>query len=350
MKNRTLLIDGNYLLKRSFEGGKSTFTQSFGQISGLYGFLTKLRKLIKDYKINKVIVCWDGQNGGVLRHRLSSDYKSTRKNKEWYSQIEMSEAEIKREEEKSKSILSNRKRTQAYLEEIFVRQLEILEVEADDLIAKYCIDHNNTEEIHIFTNDRDFSQLLDLNITIIFSNIEQPVTKSNYFFNFGYHYSNALTMKIICGDVSDNIKGIDGLKEPTLLKYFPEMQFKHFSVKDVCQKAAELNKERVSKKLKPLKAFENLLNNVERLKLNHKLINLKEPFLNEQALNELEQLEMPLSPENRGSKNLYKMMVEDEFLTVYGSTFVNYIEPFYTVIMNEKQLLTEYYKNSKTKL
>jgi len=57
-----------------------------------------------------------------------------------------------------------------------------------------------------------------------------------------------------------------------------------------------------------------------------------------------------LSPENRGSKNLYNMMIEDEFLSVYGSTFVQYVEPFYTVIMNEKQLLTEYYKKYKNRL
>ena len=73
-------------------------------------------------------------------------------------------------------------------------------------------------------------------------------------------------------------------------------------------------------------------------------------MLNEQARDELLQLEVPLSPEDRGSKNLYKMMIDDEFLSVYGSTFVQYVEPFYTVIMNEKQLLTEYYKKFKNSL
>ena len=61
-------------------------------------------------------------------------------------------------------------------------------------------------------------------------------------------------------------------------------------------------------------------------------------------INELEQLELPLAPEGRGSKNLIKMMNEDGFLSIYGSNFVNYVEPFYTIIMNEKQLLTEYLK------
>ena len=98
--------------------------------------------------------------------------------------------------------------------------------------------------------------------------------------------------------------------------------------------------------------LQNLISSegLERLKTNYQLVNLREPMLNEQAREELLQLEIPLSPDDRGSKNLLKMMNEDEFLSVYGSTFVQYAEPFYTVIMNEKQLLTEYLKNNKKSL
>ena len=350
MKIRTLLVDSSYLLKRSFNGAKDTSTAKFGHIGGLYSFLTTVRKLIKEHKINKVVLAWDGQNGGVYRHHIDAAYKANRKNKSWHGKIEMNEVELRREKEKEESILKQRQRIKAYAEDLFLRQIEVDDVEADDLIAAYCAQYNNKEEIFLFTNDRDFSQLLDLNITILFANIEQPVTRTNYFFNFGYHFSNALIMKIISGDVADNIEGIHGIKEDTLLKYFPDMKYKHFTVREICQKADEINKERIANKKKPLKVFENLLNNVKRLRMNYKLINLKEPFLNEQAREELAQLEMPLEPTNRGSKNLYKMMLEDEFLTIYNSTFPNYVEPFYTVITNEQDLLKEYYKNNKGNL
>lgn len=344
MKVRTLLVDASYLLKRSFHGAKDTYTNSFGHIGGLYSFLTTLRKLIKQHKTNKVVLCWDGENSGVYRHQIDYAYKSNRKDKNWHDRIEMTEAEIKKEIEKEESILRQRKRIQAYAEELFVRQIEVNEIEGDDLIAAYCQYYHKLEEIIIFTNDRDFAQLLELNITIHFDNIETPVTKNNFFYFFNYRYSNALTIKIICGDVSDNIKGIQGIKEKTLLKYFPELEFRKVTVKEICQKAKEINEKRKEEKKKPLKALDNILNNVDRLKINYKLTNLSEPFLNENAREELEQLKMPLSPEDRGSKNLMKMMMEDEFLTVYNSTFVNYVEPFYSVIMNEKQLLNEYYK------
>lgn len=346
MKVRTLLVDSSYLLKRSFHGARDAHTPSYGHIGGLYTFFTTLRKLIKEHMINKVVLAWDGENGGVFRHDIDPLYKANRKDKSWHERIELSERELRREKEKEESILKQRKRIQEYAEELFLRQIEVPEIEADDLIAAYCKEYHDNEMIYIFTNDRDFSQLLDLNITIIFGNIDTPITRSNFFYFFDYHYSNAVTMKTICGDVSDNIRGIDGIKEKTLIKYFPDLQFRYVTVREICKKADEINKKRVKEKKKPLKALQNLLENVDRLKINHRLVNLNEPFLNEEANEELEQLAMPLSPEDRGSKNLYNLMQEDEFLTQYKSTFVNYVEPFYSVIMNEKQLLNEYLKKS----
>ncbi len=318
MKIRTLLVDSSFLLKRSFHGAKNTYTPSFGHIGGLYAFLTTTRKLIKKHMINKVVLTWDGENGGIHRHNIDVAYKGNRKDKSWNDKIELSESELRREQEKDESVLKQRKRIQAYAEELFLRQIEVDEIEADDLIAKYCSRYHNEEDILLYTNDRDFAQLLDLNITILFDNIDQPVKKDNFLFTFGYHYSNALTMKIICGDVSDNIKGVELLKEKSLLKHFPELKFKHLSVRELCGKADKINQERVETKKKPLKALENLLNSLDRLVMNYKLINLKKPFLNEEAVDELEQLSMPLDDEGRGSKHLYKMMNQDDFLLAYG--------------------------------
>lgn len=344
MKTRTLLVDSSYLLKRSFHGAKDVYTAKFGQIGGLYGFFTTVRKLIKEHQINKVVLVWDGQNGGIYRYRIDKDYKSNRKNKEWFKKIELSDAEIRKEKEKEESILKQRLRVQAYAEELYMRQIEVNEIEADDLIATYCFKHNNQEEIYLYSNDRDFAQLLDLNITIIFPNISQPVTKTNYIMHFNHHYTNALVIKIICGDTADNIHGISGMGEDTLLKYFPELKFKHLSVREICQKADEINKQRIVEKKKPLKALENLLNNVDRLKTNFKLASLREPMLNENAENALIELEAPLDITNRGGKNLLPLMREDDFLSVYGSTYVQYVEPFYTVVSHERDL---YFKNEE---
>ena len=347
MKTRTLLVDSSFLLKRSFNGAKDTYTQKFGHIGGLYQFLTTTRMLIKRHKINKVVLVWDGENGGIERYRLDTAYKANRESKSWHKPIELNEFELKREKKKRESVLKQRQRIKAYAEELFLRQIEVTDIEADDLIAAYCLKYHDKEEIYLYTNDRDFAQLLDLNITILFANIEEPITRTNYFFHFKHHYTNALTIKIIIGDDADNVAGIKGIGEDTLYKHFPNIKFKKMSVREVCREADRINQERVANKKKPLMALTALLDGVDRLKLNYKLTNLRRPMLNDEAREELEQLDAPLDPVDRGSKNLFKLMQEDEFLTVYGSTFVNYVEPFYTIIMNEKQLLTEYYKNNR---
>jgi 5'-3' exonuclease len=350
MKIRTLLVDSSYLLKRSYHGAKDTYTSKFGHIGGLYSFITTVRKLIKDHMINKVVLAWDGEGGGILRHYIDNEYKANRKTKEWHKRIEMTAVEIRREKEKEESILKQRKRIQAYAEELFLRQIETDDVEGDDLIAAYCLQYNNKEEIFLYSADRDFAQLLDLNISMIIPGIDEPVNKTNYIMHFDHHYTNALVLKIICGDDTDNIDGIDGWGEKIILNHFPEMKFRHMTVREICRKADELNKARIAEKKKPLKIFEHLLNNVERLKINYQLVNLREPMLTDKAREELLQLEAPLSPEDRGSRNLYRMMKEDEFLTIYTGTFLNYVEPFYTVITNEQQLLAEYLKNNKGNL
>jgi 5'-3' exonuclease len=347
MKTRTLLVDSSYLLQRSFHGAKDTSTSAFGHIGGLYQFFTTVRKMIKEHMINKVVLVWDGQGGGIQRYVIDHAYKANRKNKEWYKKIELSDRDIKREEEKEASILKQRVRIQKYAEELFLRQIEIQDIEADDIIAAYCLKYNNKEEIFLYSSDRDFAQLLDLNITILFPNIDQPVNKANYMMYFNHHYSNALMLKIICGDTSDNIDGIEGMGEDTLLKYFPEIKFKHLMVREICKRADEINRERILNKKKPLKALDNLLHNIDRLKMNFQLVNLREPMINDEVRTELDNIDSPLSFDDRGSKNLIKMMKEDEFLSVYGSTFVQYVEPFYTVIMCERDLYQK--ENSKKK-
>jgi len=346
MRNRTLLVDASYLLKRSFHGAKDLQTTKFGHIGGLYSFLTTTRKMIKDHMINKVILVWDGEGGGIQRYRIDNAYKANRATKEWHKRIEMSAAEIRREENKKESLLKQRQRIKAYAEELYLRQIQVDDTEADDLIAAYCIKNHEDEEIYIYSNDRDFAQLIDLNLTIIFPNIDQPVTKTNYLMYFNHHYTNALAMKIICGDDADNIKGVGGIKEKGLVEKFPELKFKTMSVRDVCKRADEIQQERKANKLKPLKALENLLceTGIERLKTNFELTNLRQPILTEEAKEELLQLEIPLSSEGRESANLHKLMMEDEFLMVYGSTFPQYVEPFHTVIMYEKKLEREYYE------
>jgi 5'-3' exonuclease len=342
----TLLVDANYLLKRSMFGAKHVYAKG-SHIGGIYSFLTTIRKLITENNINKVVLCWDGENSGKMRYYIYEGYKANRESKSWYNKITLTEKQIAREE-KDKSELYQRVRIQQYAEELFLRQIEVDEIEADDIIAYYCKYKEPEENVLIFTNDRDYFQLMDyINVSIYVDNLSRVIDKDIFFMFFQYHYSNSLTLKILCGDSSDNINGIEGLQEKTLLKYFPQLKERHVPATEIYAEAFKIKKERTENKKKPLKVIENIVNGKDILVRNKKLMDLKKPMMSQQAIEEYETLYYPLSSEDRGSKNLLPMMNEDGFLDIFQSTFVNYVTPFYSVIMKEKEYYDNYNKTNK---
>lgn len=341
IKAKTLLVDGNFLLKRSINGARDEYTQA-GNLGGIYSFLTTIRMLIKQYSINKVVVCWDGEDGGVYRYHIDSNYKANRSNKSWYKPIQLSSAQIDAELKKKESTLFQRKRIQQYCEELYIRQIEVPKIEGDDLIAKYCQTNHKNEEIILYTNDQDFFQLLKLGIDIHLDNRKKIINSGSFILDFPYRSENALVIKILTGDDSDNIQGIPRLGQKTLLKHFPELAMDVVTVREICKKAYTINKERK----KPLKVLQNIVEGVERLKTNKKLMDLSEPILTNEAIGELEQLEMPLAETDeegneRGSRALYKLMMEDKFLDMFSKygNFVTYVTPFYPMIAREKEIL-----------
>jgi 5'-3' exonuclease len=348
-KSKTLLVDATYLLKRSISGSKNTYVNGNNNV-GIYTFITTLRKLINEIKANRVVLMWDGENSGKRRYLINGEYKANRKNKSWYNKIQLSEAEIKFMEKDKQSELYQKVRIQNYCEELFIRQLEIDEIEADDLIAYYVQKFSTEEDITLYCNDKDYIQLLEYYISLYLNFIGKPIDKDDFFMYFPYHYKNSLTIKIMCGDTSDNIKGIDGLGEDKFLKLFPKAKDEYMMVNDCIKIAKEIQQERINKKMKPLLVIENIINGKERFITNKKLMDLSNPLIDENERQMVEDLSLPLDDENRGSKNLIKLMNEDNFLlnfNGYKSDFASYVEPFYTIISNEKRLLKEYEKNNK---
>lgn len=342
----TLLVDANYLFKRSLLGAKHVYAKS-KPIGGLYSFMTTLRMLINENNINKAILCWDGENSGKMRYYIYEGYKANRESKSWYNKITLTDKQIYREE-KDMGELYQKIRIQQYSEELFIRQIEVDEIEADDVIAYYCKYKKPEENVLIFTNDRDYFQLMDyVNVSIYVDNKSTVIDKDIFFMYFKYHYSNSLTMKILCGDTSDNINGIVGLQETTLLNYFPQMKERYVPVKEVYSEAFKISKQRELDKKKPLKVIENIIEGKDILVRNKKLMDLKNPMMSKEAIDEYETLYDPLSSDNRGSKNLLPMMNEDGFLDNYNSNFVNYVTPFYSIIMKEKEYYDNYTNSSK---
>ena len=330
----TLLVDGNALFKLGYFGAKGEYNHHGEHIGGLYSFLTILRKILNDDLYHRVYVFWDGNFSGKLRYEIYEPYKSGR-GKDYVNGTQpIEEAE-----------LLQRALTWEYLNDMYVRQLKHHTVESDDFIAYYCLTKNENEKITIASTDRDFLQLISDDIRIYFLDLKEYVDTSNFFSYFCFHYENSLLMKTMTGDVSDSIKGIKGLGETKLVSLFPELKERKLTLNEVLDSAKKQQEERLEKKLKPLKVIDNIINRVtdgvqkENIyEINHRLVNLKNPMITEDAIEELEHLkEGTLESSGRDLKNVLVMMKRDGLDRALGEyRFSEFLIPFKKLIEREK--------------
>jgi 5'-3' exonuclease len=332
---KTLLVDGDSLLKTAYHGAKNLYYKET-HIGGIFQFLTMVRKMLNENKFDRVYVFWDGKFSGRLRYELYKDYKSNR-GKDFYNEKPPSEL----------SLYLQKERVISYCEELFIRQYRDDIVEADDSIAYYVKNTPDNESVVIMSNDRDLCQLITKKVSVYIINLKKIVTEENYLVDFDHHPSNLKLIKTITGDNSDNIKGILGVSEKTLLKFFPEIMEKTLTLEYIFSKIEVIQKERKNR----LKSLDNILNKVTKgsqkeliYEVNDKIIDLKNPLLTEDSKSELDYLfTTSIDPEGRETKNVINMMIEDGLMwAIPGGKdgYINFLQPFLSIIKKEKK----YYK------
>jgi len=334
----TLLVDGNALFKLGYLGAKSEFNHRGEHIGGIYQFLTILRKLLTEDLYHRVYVFWDGKLSGQLRFKIYEAYKGNR-NKDYINGTHpIDESELKQ-----KMMIWN------YLDNLCIRQLQDEVVESDDFIAYYTNNKDENEKITICTTDRDMAQLIKDNVRIYFCDLRTYIDTTNYSNYFSHYHENAALIKTIIGDNSDCIKGVKGVKEPTLLSFFPELKERKVTLDEIIKKAGELQNERLSAKKPPLKSLTNIINGVtdgiqgdKLYEINSKLVNLKEPMLTENAVEELNFIiEAEFDTTDRSVKNVYsKMKIDGIDRTIGANRYPDYLVPF-------KQLMERELKQTK---
>lgn len=354
----TLLIDGSNILELSSLGDK-TVSSNGKYVGGIYQFLLQIKIMLQKAHFRYIFVMWDGVSGGIMRYRLNKDYKANRdKNYEEYDTEGLSDymksvnegvRNMKKyfaSKNKDKFVQNKKEKEVFYeqrgviidcLEELFIRQCVVDEVEADDLIAFYVLHKKPEERIVIMSNDKDLTQLISEDVIVYSQRKKKFITSKNSVEELGYLHENVLLNKMICGDQSDNIKGVKGLGETTLIKNFPELKKKKVTLEEILGKARKINLERANEKKKPLKWVENLVNGVtdgsqgnDLYGINRKIIDLKHPLVTKEA-EELMIMLMyePMDEEDRNFDNLYNILCKagvDE-LTDYNS-FSNFFTEF----------------------
>jgi DNA polymerase-1 len=326
---KTLLVDGNNLLKIGFHGVKDYFNKG-EHIGGLWHFLNTLRRFIDEENFSKVVVFWDGETNSSQRRLIYPKYKLNRKGVT--------------EDFKEESFNKQKHRVKEYLEEMFVRQVEFPNSEADDLIAYYC-QISKGEDKTIFSGDRDLTQLITDDVTIYSPNTKKYYKKGDMIKlkEIEVPHYNIKTFKILSGDKSDNIDGIYYFGEKTFVKLFPELLEKEVSFSDILTRGEELLKEQkdntVLKNLLTGKTKEGIFGD-EFFIINKKIVDLSEPLISEEGKELVEAYySESLDPDGRGYKNLIRMMMEDglfKYLPKGDEQWVYFLKPFLKLTRKEK--------------
>jgi 5'-3' exonuclease len=74
------------------------------------------------------------------------------------------------------------------------------------------------------------------------------ITKDNAVNEIGIIPENIVLEKVICGDVSDNIKGVKGVGNETLIKYFPQLKTEKMDLRAIIERSKFLLEERKQQK------------------------------------------------------------------------------------------------------
>ena len=365
----TLLIDGSNLLEVSSRGD-DRLSGTGKPTGGIFQFFLQLKMLLRKGNFRYVYVFWDGNQSGLLRYKLNSDYKANR-DKEFEDEEELSDymkavnAKINgmkqyfSKKEDPTKLAQRKKQKEIFhwqreviidcLEELFVRQCMCDKTEADDFIGYYVTHKKSNERIVICSNDRDLTQLIAEDVIVYVQSLKDFLTVKNYTKIEGINYQNVVLKKVLCGDASDNIKGIKGFGEKTLLNNFNEITKRKVTLNEVIEKAKNINEERAKLKKKPLKWAENIVNRVtdgvqgsEIYEINEKIIDLKKPLMTDEAVEMIENIMYtPIDPEDRTLENLYRILLENDVEDLRDETkFSNFFNEFLYLIDKEKRNLT----------
>jgi DNA polymerase-1 len=212
-----LLVDGLNTFIRSFMAVPSMNDDGM-HIGGIAGFLKSIGYAIKLINPTRVIVVFDGTGGSQKRRKLYPDYKKGRKTKIKFNRTyeELSSSDLEQ-----KNLQVELMRLVSYLEVLPVTVMAIDNIEADDTIAYLSEDTFKDSNVTIMSTDKDFLQLASDRVKI-WSPVKKKIFGCKEIVDeYGITCNNFIYYRVMEGDVSDNIPGLDGVGIKRVLQAYP---------------------------------------------------------------------------------------------------------------------------------
>ena len=243
MKRKLLvLVDGSHYLFRAFHALPALTNDRGEQTGAIYGVVTMLRKLLKDYQPDYFAVVFDAK-GKTFRNDLYADYKANRPPmpEELSDQIEPLHDIIR---------------------DLGIPLLMVDSVEADDVIgtlAKRAEEENM--EVLISSGDKDLAQLVNEHVKMINSMKNVVIDADGVREKYGVRPDQIIDYLTLVGDAVDNIPGVNKVGPKTAAKWLDE----YGSLDAIIEHADDFKG----------KVGEYLRESLERLPLSRQLVTLK---------------------------------------------------------------------------
>lgn len=295
-----LLIDGLNTFIRSFMAVPSMNNDGL-HIGGIAGFLKSVGYAIKLINPTRVVVVFDGNGGSQKRRKIYPDYKKGRRTRIKFNRTydDLSSSDIE-----EKNLKKELMRLVSYLDVLPVTVMAIDNIEADDTIAYLCEETFKDSNVTIMSTDKDFLQLASERVKIW-----SPVKKKLFgckeiVDEYGITCNNFIYYRIMEGDDSDNIPGIEGAGIKRITQAFP------FLAEDKQVNLQELYNYSENYKSK-YKIYERVLNDKLLLERNYELMQLKTTGI--QSFTQLRIEEVIQKPVPRIDKMSFsKLITEDK--------------------------------------
>jgi len=249
-KDAIFLIDGSYLLYRSYYGLRPLRTAKGIPTQATYGFCRAINKLVDDFDPQNIVLVWDSK-GPTFRKKIYEAYKATR-------------------QAPPSDLFSQKEQIIEFADLIKLKQVSKTGYEADDLIGSIAQDRKADKQIVIVGPDKDLYQLLDDKIVVIFDPFKDRIIDVDTFKKEkGFDSSKVSFFYSLLGDTSDNIPGVKGIGKKTaedLVKNFD-------SLEDLYKNLDKVKKERTRNLLEESK--DNAFLSLKLFTLKHYELNLK---------------------------------------------------------------------------
>lgn len=273
---RTLVVHGDWLLKRSHFENLNIRTDDMQKSprGGIFGFIDKLRTIISDHRIDKVVIVWEGSFGGINKYDAYPILQAEKKRilNERMKILRSDVLYLTKKEVHEREINDQKMILQRLLDDLSIRQMEEEASEAVDGICLYVNEAITVgESIIIFGRENEFSQLISENTTTIGWD-GSIVGLHNFFTIHGYDKTNDLMIKCFTGMPSSIISGVKGLTVRKMLRYFFGLKLEQYSYVELLSYARRKHLD------VKLKVYEMVLSAHDVVARNASLINMKEPF------------------------------------------------------------------------